>query len=88
MCNEQFVMIGVLYVLDRNVNAGEAAAAEGLDINQSKIQISQDDGTLPQETEGAASETIKDSASLRRTVKTLEERYATLSAVTQQLAVS
>ena len=87
MCNEQFVMIGVLYVLDRNVNAGEAAA-EGLDINQSKMQISQDDGTLPQETEGAASETIKDSASLRRTVKTLEERYVALSAVTQQLAVS
>lgn len=87
MCNEQFVMIGVLYVLDRNVNAGEAAA-EGLDMDQSKIQISQDDGTLPQETEGAASETIKDSASLRRTVKTLEERYAALSAVTQQLAVS
>ena len=85
-------MIGVLYVLDRNVNAGEAAAAaaaEGLDMDQSKIQISQDDGTLPhQETEGAPSETIKDSASLRRTVKTLEERYAALSAVTQQLAVS
>lgn len=84
------MIIGVLYVLDRNVDAGgEEAAAERLDTHHSKNPISQEDGTLPQEIEGAASsETIKDSASLRRTVKTLEERYAALSAVTQQLAVS
>ena len=75
--------------LDRNVNAGEEAAAERLDTHHSTNPISQEDGTPPQEIEGAASsETIKDSASLRRTVKTLEERYAALSAVTQQLAVS
>ena len=67
------------------MNAGGEEAAERFDTHHSKNPISQEDGTLP---EGAASESIKDSASLRRTVKTLEERYAALSAVTQQLAVS